>query len=178
MKDIPNYEGKYAIDEKGNVWSYKHKKYLKQTESNGYLGVSLIDKQNNKKRHNIHRLVAITYLPNENHLPCVNHKDENKLNNSLENLEWCSSYYNTHYGNCIKKIKATRTKELMAKCHVAASKTLSKAVLCVETGVIYPSAKRAKEILGLPNCHIEDCCKRKRNVAGGVHWQYFFKEAR
>jgi len=98
MKDIPNYENKYAIDKKGNVWSYKHKKFLKPVENHGYYGVSL--------------------------------------------------------------------------CHKAASKALSKAVLCVETNAVYPSAKEAKKALGLLHCHIEDCCNGKRNVAGGFHWRY------
>ena len=176
MKDIPNFEGKYAIDKDGNVWSYKHKKYLKQNVSNGYLGVSLVDKQNNIKRYNVHRLVAITYLPNKEKLPCVNHKDENKLNNSLENLEWCTSYYNTHYGGCIEKIKKTRTPSLMKKCHEASSKALSKAVLCVETGVVYPSIKKAREAIGLFGCHISECCKGKTKYAGGFRWQYVLEE--
>lgn len=176
MKDIPNYEKKYAIDEKGNVWSYKHKKFLKPVENNGYYGVSLVDSNNKIKNWKIHRLVAITYLPNENNLPYINHKDENKLNNSVDNLEWCTPYYNIHYGSCIDKIKRSRTKELMAKCHKAASKALSKAVLCVETSVVYSSAKEAKLALGLAHCHIEDCCKGKRNVAGGFHWQYALEE--
>lgn len=176
MKDIPNYEKKYAIDQKGNVWSYKHQKYLKQTISNGYLGVSLVDSNNKIKRCTVHRLVAITYLPNEENLPCVNHKDENKLNNSVDNLEWCTSYYNVHYGHCIEKIKKSRTKELMAKCHAASRKALSKAVICIETGIRYPSIAKAKEAVGKNSCHIADCCNGERQLASGFHWRYALDE--
>ena len=55
----------------------------------------------------IHRLIAEAFIPNPNNLPVVNHKDENKLNSSIDNLEWCTYEYNRNYGTCIERMKET-----------------------------------------------------------------------
>lgn len=98
MKDIPGYEGKYAITSCGKVWNYKFKTFMKPEQmNNGYLRIQL-SKDGKKERFLIHRLVAITYLPNPDNLPCVNHKDEIRDHNWINNLEWCSYSYNNCYG--------------------------------------------------------------------------------
>ena len=105
MKDIKNYEGLYAITPEGEVWSYKRKKFLKPyTIRGGYLQVKLL-KDNEEKQYYVHRLVAEAYLPNLENLPQINHRDENKTNNCLQNLEWCDAKYNNNYGTHIEKIK-------------------------------------------------------------------------
>ena len=105
MKDIKNYEGLYAVTSCGKVWSYKRKKFLTPyTVRGGYMQVKLL-KDNEKKQYYVHRLVAEAYIPNPDNLPQVNHKDENKANNCLQNLEWCDAKYNTNYGTRNEKIK-------------------------------------------------------------------------
>ena len=105
MKDIKNYEGLYAITSCGKVWSYKRKKFLKpDINASGYLKVGL-SKDGQRKKYFIHRLVAEAYIPNPDNLPQVNHKDENKENNCLQNLEWCDPKYNANYGTRNDKIK-------------------------------------------------------------------------
>lgn len=100
MKDIKHYEGLYAVDEKGNVWSLKHtssrrKGILKPyVNTGGYLRVNLYDELGKVKKHYVHRLVAKTYLPNPKNYPHVNHIIPNKTNNEVENLEWCDEKYN------------------------------------------------------------------------------------
>lgn len=64
-----------------------------------------------RKYYSIHRLVAEAYLDNPDNLPCVNHKDENRSNNSVNNLEWCTLEYNTKYSSC-KKIRCIETGEI------------------------------------------------------------------
>lgn len=78
---------------------YRKGKMLKLVDrGNGYLFVGIFN-ENGHKSASIHRLVAEAFIPNPDNLPQVNHKDENKLNNNVENLEWCTVEYNLNYGN-------------------------------------------------------------------------------
>lgn len=102
-KDIPGYERLYQVSNLGNVRSLNYRrsgksKLLKQgTDKKGYKQVGLW-KNSKRKHYSVHRLVAIAFLPNPNNLPQVNHKDENKANNNIDNLEWCDAKYNNNYG--------------------------------------------------------------------------------
>ena len=112
-RDIEGYEGIYQVSNLGKVkslsrkmwngykwWTSKERILVPRIDKNKkhYYAVQLV-KDKKKKSKNIHRLVAETFLPNPNNLRCVNHKDENKLNNTVNNLEWCSQSYNLTYGN-------------------------------------------------------------------------------
>ena len=106
-KEIKGYEGYYLISNMGRVKSQSRKIYndgIKgenkfyiseekiingRIDPKGYLRVALC-KDNKQKDYSIHRLVAIAFIPNPNNKPCVNHKDGNKQNNNVENLEWCT----------------------------------------------------------------------------------------
>lgn len=107
MKDIEGYEGIYGITSCGRVWSYKRKKFLETGNINGYLIVGLY-KNGVRKQYYVHRLVAMAYIPNPENLPQINHKDENKTNNCLQNLEWCDSKYNANYGNRNEKVSNSK----------------------------------------------------------------------
>ena len=108
MKDVIGYEGLYAVTSCGKVWGYKSKKFLKPVaDKDGYLRVCLC-KNSQKKLCGIHRLVAETYIPNLDNLPQINHKDENKANNCLQNLEWCDAKYNNNYGTRTDRMASNR----------------------------------------------------------------------
>lgn len=96
---IKGYEGKYSVTRDGKVISYFNKnkpRVLKTTLNHkGYKMVRL----GRKKNKAVHRAVAETWIPNPNNMETVNHKDENKLNNNVENLEWMSTVDNLNYGN-------------------------------------------------------------------------------
>lgn len=100
LKEIPGYEGLYAADEDGNIWSLKHTssrrrgKLKPYVNTGGYLRVNLYDAEGKVKKKYVHRLVAEAFLPNPNGLPVVNHKDANPANNKVANLEWCSQKQN------------------------------------------------------------------------------------
>ena len=97
-KDIEGYEGLYQISNFGKVFSFKSNKILKPfNDKKGYLKIEL-RKENRRKIYFLHRLVAMCFIENKNNLPYVNHKDENKHNNRVENLEWCTCKYNNNYG--------------------------------------------------------------------------------
>ena len=112
MKDIPGYEGEYAITSCGKVWSYKRGRFLApRLQQNGYTSVALC-KNGIRKNELIHRLVALAYIANPLNLSEVNHLDEDKLNNALPNLEWCSHKYNCNYGTRNEKQKITKRSKL------------------------------------------------------------------
>ena len=107
MKDIKGYEGLYAITSCGKVWSYQSKRFLLPYKNNkGYLFVKL-SKGGIRKAYSIHRLVALNYIPNPENKEQVNHKDENKENNCINNLEWMTNYENCHYGTRNQRVSQT-----------------------------------------------------------------------
>lgn len=156
MRDIKGYEGLYAVTEDGRIWSYRSKKFLKPGKhSGGYLKVALC-KNGQKLSHYVHRLVAAAYLPNPNNYTDVNHRDENKQNNDVSNLEWCDHSYNMNYGTRNEKI----------------AKAISKSIRCIETDVIYKSIKEAGQQTGLNQSSISKACRGKLKTCGGFHWEF------
>lgn len=157
MKDIKGYEGEYAITSCGKVWSYKRKKFLKPEKCrNGYYLVALYN-NNHRQRFLIHRLVAEAYIPNPENKPQVNHKDEDKSNNNVNNLEWMTAKENMNYG--------TVQKRRIEKAKIP--------IYCVELDRIFDSAKSASIELGLTASNITAVCKNKQNTTGGYHFKYF-----
>lgn len=160
MRDIPGYEGRYAVTSCGKVWSYKSKKFLKPFYGKlHYPHVDLHDGRGKKGRKNvpIHRLVAKTYIPNPNNLPFVNHKDENPNNPCVNNLEWCTCQYNNSYG----------TKSLRQAIKIG------KKVICIETGEIYYSLGDASRKTEIDRSLIADCCNLESNETHGFHFFYY-----
>lgn len=121
-KDIKGYEGLYQVSNLGRVRSldrhikrvskrgaviyqfHKGRVLSPKTTKSGYLEVQLFDSNSNGKMWRVHRLVAKTFIPCTDSTLEVNHIDENKLNNEVENLEWCNRQYNTNYGTRNQKI--------------------------------------------------------------------------
>jgi hypothetical protein len=116
-RDIEGFEDLYQISNEGRVKSLGNNKSRKEKmlkgvkNSNGYLGVGLY-KNGKLVRKYVHRLVAEAFIPNPNHYKEVNHKDENKQNNHVDNLEWCSSKYNANYGTRNQKSSEKRSKRV------------------------------------------------------------------
>lgn len=160
-KDVVGYEGIYLVSNYGNI---KRKDYrgtgiermLKPSiNQNGYLQLQLY-KNGKRKNYLVHQLVGKAFIPNPNNLIEINHKDENPLNNKLENLEWCTRAYNNNYG--------TRTQRI-SKMVMATNKEN-------KNTIIFKSISQAERELKIANASIIACCKGKRKSAGGYTWEY------
>ena len=166
-KDIENFEGLYQVSNLGEVKSLISDIILKQSKKyNGYYQVTLY---NNHERHyySVHRLVANAFLDNYSNLPQVNHIDEDKSNNCVWNLEWCSEKYNTNYGTGMERQLNKRRGKYVLGNNKRAIKCE-----CVETGEVYNCIKEASIKTGITEGNISRCCKGIRKTAGGYHWKY------
>lgn len=157
----------YMVSSDGKVYSLKRGKMKEKkpwVSKGGYLDVVLF--ANGQQVHKlIHRLVSEAFISNPDNKPQVNHKDEVKTNNCVNNLEWCTADYNINYGDHNEKV---------AKAHIN-HPDLSVPVVCLETGVVYPSANEAERQTGVNNGNISNCINGKRQTAGGYHWARFIK---
>lgn len=152
IKNFPNY----YIDTDGNVFNSNGVKLKPSVSNKGYLRVSLSNNKVKHKMFSIHRLVAESFIPNPENLPQVNHKDEDKTNNCVENLEWCTALENLNYSQVIEK----------------SSKAKERKIKCVTTGEIFSSFKEVENKFGLYHSNLVACCMGRRKRCGGMEWEY------
>ena len=146
----PNYE----VSRDGQVRNKTTKRLKVFTDNgHGYLRTNFF-KDNKVITVYLHRIIADSFIDNPSNLPEVNHIDGDKTNNSLDNLEWCTSS-----GNALHKMYVL-------------SRGNCKPVECVETKVVYPSTMIAEQRTGCNHRHISNCCRGKRITCGGYHWRY------
>lgn len=169
-KDIKGYEGLYKISSNGRVWGCKYKRLLKPVlHHTGYLNVMLY--KNAKGKHfSIHRLVALNFIPTVEGKYCVNHIDENKTNNHLENLEWVDYQENNNHGQHTQRGLITRkTSERWQEGVIARSKKI--VGISIENGskIYFSSMKEAKKD-GFDNGNISKCVNGKYKMHKGYKW--------
>ena len=161
-KDIEGYDGMYQVSNQGRVKSFKNGKEIilsSGTTKKNYKFV-ILSKNDIRKNFQVHRLVAIAFIPNPQNLPMINHKDENPSNNNVTNLEWCDAKYNNIYG--------TRTQRQAEK--------LSKPVLqFTKSGEFVREWKSTNDIqrnLGYSQGNISSCCTGRYKSAYRFIWKY------
>ena len=169
IKDNPYY----SINENGIVKRNEHiyvdtmnrkvkrkEIILKQhIDKDGYKRVTLCTGYKKPKYCLLHRLLAETFIPNPNNYPVVNHKDENPLNNSLDNLEWCTVAYNNNYGGRQERVRKTQGKKIIG---TNGEKTL-----------IFNSANEASlYITGKKSSNISQCANGKFKQCYGYNWRW------
>lgn len=202
-KPIPDYDG-YEVSDQGNVKSIERistdgrrlkEKILRQHEVRGhYLAVSL-SKNGKSNTCLVHKLVMIAFVGKREKGYEINHKDENKHNNNLINLEYITRIENENYGTRNKRISEAlknKKKSEMHKQNISKGrkgiqfteqhkkhisegkrKQCGKKVQCIETGIIYDTIVQAEEDTGLSkSSNIGDVCKGRKKSAGGYTWQY------
>lgn len=136
-------------------------RYLKlKLEKNGYLRIGL-SKSRKTKYYNVHRLVCQAFIPNPNNYPIVNHKDENRSNNNVNNLEWCTYKYNSNYGNVKLKLSNSSFKRKVYQ--------FDKNMNLLNT---YNSIKEASDKTNSNRRWISQCCKKEHLTCNGFYWRY------
>ena len=160
-KMIPDHPD-YYISNLGRVYSAKKSgKILSPCiDTHGYYMLHLWE---NNVQHaiKVHRLVAEAFIPNPNNLSDVNHKDENKTNNNVQNLEWCSRSYNLNYGTRHERANTSKKKPVI----MLDAKTF-------EHIKYFDSAIDAERETQISSTNIAFVCKEKRKTAGGYAWKY------
>ena len=173
-KTINGYPN-YMISSMGNVKNIKTGKLLKtRIGNNGYYTITLSKKGEIKKK-DIHRLIAIAFIPNPENKPEIDHINTDKIDNRIENLRWVTHKENINNPISISKMK----KNQHLKNTFGAEHPLSKPILqfSMDGKLVrkWESAVDIKKELDFNNCHISSCCKGKRKTANGYIWRYYYK---
>ena len=169
-KEIEGYNGRYLISNLGRLKSYAQDRTNGKIKNGnmsfkGYLTVVLYDNDGNKKCYPVHRLVATAFLNNPDNLPQINHKDEVKTNNCVDNLEWCTNYYNCNYGTKIERVR---------KLNMCCKTTSLKVYSIDENGnkEYFDSIGEAERRTGNSHCNIVTALKGRRKTCGNRRWFY------
>lgn len=171
-KDIKGYEGLYQASNLGRVRSFRNSSRKKCEPyilspgkiNSGYLNV-VLNKNGVRQTLKLHRLIAETFIPNPNNLSDVNHKDENKLNNCVDNLEWMSHKDNMNYGTLKSRLKNKHINSELSKKVI--QKDLNGNVI-----KIWDSISQAAKHLNICCGNITNCCKHRSKSVGGFAWEY------
>lgn len=193
-KPVVGFEGFYEVSNKGRVRGVEHYvptfnkgtlyqqivygKILKPSQkSDGYLAVDL-HKNAVRKTITVHRLVATAFIPNPDNKPCVNHLDEVKTHNWVENLEWCTVYENLHYGTGPERRSLTLKQHWAnGEIHRRPNHKIKKVAKYSKGGellTVYQSFTEAVKALGIKGCdaHVCQCLNGQRQTAYGYRWEY------
>jgi len=186
-KNIQGYENKYQVSNLGNIktikeWvGNKHCSKYKQCDkllipvkdNAGYYCVSLW-KNSKSKTHRIHVEVAKSFLSNPDNLPCVNHKDGNKQNNNVDNLEWCTFKHNSQEAVKLGLSKPNYIGIMKGKFGKEHNKSKKVKQIDVNTGEIiniFFGIEEASRQTGICSSNISACCNKKIRNKGKYYWQ-------
>ena len=173
-KPIKNYEGLYEVSNLGRIKSLSRiirantcgkriipERILSNSINGSGYCIVVLCKNGKHKSLSVHRIVAETFIENPKKFNEVNHKDENKQNNNVENLEWCNQKYNANYGTGVERCRKKKFKRIV--------------MIDLNTSSIlktFESALQAESITGISRKNISNVCLKIRKSAGGYYWRF------
>lgn len=160
VKPVPGYEGRYSVSDDGRVFSHIRNRELKpKINRYGYKAVSLT--KDGKAHHlTVHRIVAMTFIPNPFSKDCVNHINEVKTDNRAENLEWATVKENNNHGT--RNSRMSDTKSIKPVMQIMPDGTIR----------YFKGVKDAGRQTGINRSNIAECCKGRKRTAGKSEWRY------
>lgn len=176
-KPVKGFEGLYEISNFGRIKSLNYRRTGKEKimkpkkHRGGYLFVHLC--RNGKyKRFYVHRLVGIAFIPNPEGLPEINHKNEDKTNNVVSNIEWCDRRYNLNFGTYNERMSAVLTNHHAFSKPVEASKYPDFREICLRFASTMEAGRK-----GYHQGNVSACCRGCFNREGnnkykGLYWRY------
>lgn len=164
-KDIEGYEGLYKISNFGNVYSCRLKRNMKQKTNKGYKMITFC-KNKTLKTYSVHRLVAMAFVKNPENKPEVNHKDENKTNNHVDNLMWVTPKENSNWGTRVERLTGEYGNNAMFKGKVVQISKEGKIIS------VFTSTRNAVEKTGIPEHSIRSCLSGRSETGYGYVWKY------
>jgi hypothetical protein len=183
-KDIPEHEGIYQVSNKGNVKSlrFNKEKSVKQYKDGGY-NVVFLTSEGKQRKHKVHRLVAMAFIPNIENKPCVDHINTIRDDNRVENLKWVTYKENSNNKLTRKHIAEARRGKIIYIPNDETKEKISKSlgghrILCLTTGEVFLTASEASRKYNLNVTNISNCCKGRRKSTGELNgqrlvWQYY-----
>ena len=160
---------KYSISSNGRVVNSRNKEKALQDTTDGYLKVDLYD-NGDRITKRVHRLVAEAFIPNPDNKPDINHKDGNKQNNAVDNLEWVTKSENMQHAYQTGLAKPHASYGMLGHKNPNAGNKGHK-VKILETGQIFNSIKSCAESIGGSDRRICDCINGQQNSHLGYHFE-------
>lgn len=189
-KDIPGFEGLYEVSISGKVKNSITKRLLKNNNRGRYYSVTLYK---NHKPHqlSVHRIVALTFIPNPENKPMVNHKNGNRYDNNIVNLEWCTQsenekhkyevlgYINHFKGKKHSEVSKQKMREWFKNnLRLGAKAPCHKSIRCIETNKCYETIREACRELGLQESNVSKVLKGQRKTTGGYSFEIMVEEVK
>lgn len=190
FKPVIGFEGQYLVSNKGSVYSlHRNRLMIPKKGKTGYLRITLCD--NGRKRNtSVHRIVAEAFIDNPENKPTVNHKNEDKHDNRVENLEWATNAeQNTHGTRIARAIMHTDWKKRSGKIDyvaIARKHDYSKQTMCnrIQTEAykngelvgIFKSQQEAANFTGTGKAHVSQCISGTRKTSNGYSFKEHFPE--
>lgn len=167
---VKGFEQYYEVNPSGQIRNRKTHRVLKPVKVGGYLVVSLSCNGNNNIRKYVHRLVAETLIPNPENKPTVNHKDGNKQNPEVTNLEWATRSENTQHAYASGLMDSTAVRKRIQKLSNSTGRAIQ--LICLETGKVYPSIVSVARELGVSDNCITYHIKNGQPIKGNTYKYY------